>query len=209
MSVPFSRALMGMIAMLVLLLSGCNENEESLPTPTPMPVANTPTAVNTPSATLPSPLMIVTPTAFSSPLPMIEPTVQLTVPDVYTGAYPYTITYPSTTWRLETIQKTESFSSPELVHHAIDGCRIILRDLARGLAPGAIIVEKRLGGVTWSVANEPEYTPNEFTYAFSPPELGIAYIIRLETPLEASDEVKAACQLAAEAVLDTFSRVDQ
>jgi hypothetical protein len=207
MSVPFSRALMGVVAILVFLFSGCNENEDSLPTPTPlpMPVANTPAAVNVPTATLSSPLLIASPTAFSSPLPMVEPTVQLTVPDVYTGAYPYTITYLATTWRLETIQKTEHFSSPELVHHAIDGCRIILRDLPQGLTPGAIIGEKRLGGVTWSMANEPHHTPNEFTYAFSPPELGISYIIRLETPPEASDEVKAACQLAAEAVLDTFS----
>jgi hypothetical protein len=146
--------------------------------------------------------------AASTPLAEIEPTAQITVPDVYAGDYHYRVYFSTAIWRLEQHVISEKVY-PELVHLTIDGCRMGLREGARGLSPNAITVEKRLAGLTWSSSHEPlSNYPNYFIYTTHQPDKGISFLIRVETPMAATDEVKATCQAAAEAVLDTFTLVE-
>jgi hypothetical protein len=199
-----------------IMLVGCNNEPVAEQAATAIPSTITPSTVftsplasnppiNTPTATIPSPLTLTPTITFSSPIARIEPTTQLTIPDVYQGISSYTISYPIETWRQET---TESPYFPKLGHLTIDGCRINLRGVPGDGTPGAIMIERQLGDIIWSMRNAPQVTPNIFTYVFTSPDLGIGYIIRLETPEEASEEVKASCQTAAEVVLNTFSLVE-
>lgn len=191
------------VALPIVLLTGCNDEPPPPQTLTQIAV-HIETPANTFTAPLSSPLTVATSTTFESPLAGIGSTTQYTVPDAYTGAYHYRIAYASAEWRVEVVEEVEGFYSPRLEHLAIEGCRMRLRDGAQGLSPDTIIVEKTLAGLTWGA-----YTGGRryVFYILSQPDKGIAFILRLEMPEEAADEVRVACQAAAEAVIDTFTLV--
>lgn len=157
-------------------------------------VETPPPAIN-PSLTFSSPLVNVN----------IETTEQYTVPDAYTGAYHYRITYPTAAWRVEGVEELEGYESPRLKYLAIDDCLLHLRDGPRGTAPDAVVIEQQIAGLTWGVTRGGELY---VFYTLYQPDKGISFFIRLELPVEAPDEVKAACQAAAEAVLDTFTLLE-
>lgn len=147
-------------------------------------------------------------TTFFSPLTKIGQTAQVTVPDVYGGDYHFQVQFSTDEWRLEQRDLYKQIY-PELIHLTIDGCRMGLREGARGLSPSAITVKKTLAGLTWGRTQEPESKyPNYFIYTTHQPDKGISFLIRVETPVDGTDEVEAACQAAAEAVLDTFTLLE-
>jgi hypothetical protein len=139
-----------------------------------------------------------------APLPERGQTGQIIIPDVYTGAYHYQLTFATELWRLENDDREAEDYSPELAHRAIDGCRMYLRDGPRGLQ---LFDQKTLGGNIWSLSVNGDRYPTQLTYSLPQEDAGISFIIRLEMPLEASDEVRQACQLAAEAVINTFQLI--
>ena len=144
-------------------------------------------------------------TTLSSPLTEVGQTAQVTVPDAYTGAYHYQVTYPTEEWRLETTETRGGPDYPELEHLAITGCRMYLREGPRGLQHYG---ETILAGNSWNLYIVGEIYPNHLVYSLPQDDKGMSFIIGLDWPPDASDEVKAACQAAAEAVLDTFTLVD-
>jgi hypothetical protein len=184
------------VIFLTAVLTSCSEEQ-------PLEHVNvrveTPPAIN-PSLTFSSPLVNANIEATE-----IEVTEQYTVPDAYTGAYHYRITYPTATWRVEVVEELGDYESPRLKHLAIDGCLLHLRDGPRGTAPDAVVIEKQIAGLTWGVTRGGELY---LFYTLYLPDKGISFFIRLELPREASGEVKTACQAAAEAVLDTFTLLE-
>ena len=136
---------------------------------------------------------------------IVDQTAQLTVPDAYTGAYHYLITYPTAAWRVAVVEELEGYESPRLYHRAIDGCLLHLRDGPRGTAPDAVVIEQQYAGLTWGVTRGGELY---VFYTLYQPDKGISFFIRLELPREAPGDVKAACQDAAEAVINTFTLLE-
>jgi hypothetical protein len=179
------------------------------PTETPVPGVTVTPPAKTITATLSSLSAVATPTTFESPVVEIRPTSQIIVADAYTGAYHYRFTYPTEEWSVEMTKWPGGSDAPELVHRTIENCRMRLRDGARDSSSDQIVVEKPFAGIPWFIVHEPQYYPNDFTYVLPQPDKGISFFIRVEVPEGATDEVKAACQLAAEAVMDTFSLVQQ
>jgi hypothetical protein len=97
---------------------------------------------------------------------------------------------------------------PELIHGELEGCRLYLRDGARGQLPDAVIIEKHLAQRMWHVINEPSgHHPNHFTYGTHQPDAGLPFIMRLSLPLDGTVDEQQACQLAGEQVIDTFRLV--
>ena len=98
--------------------------------------------------------------------------------------------------------------APELLYLAIEGCRMILRDGARGQTPDVTVFEKILAGLSWFVSREPQFQSNVATYTLPQPDKGISFFITLVWPEAASEEFIASCQAAAEEVITTFSQVE-
>jgi hypothetical protein len=141
----------------------------------------------------------------ASPLPTPtapESATQIIVPDAYTGALYYALTYSPQAWRLEEVEQFEQIF-PELIHLTIDGCRLHLRDGARGQSPDTPVIQKMLAGRTWGVAD----MGANLVYTSAQLDKGIAFIIRAEVPSMLAGELQKPCQLAAEAVIDTFALV--
>lgn len=136
------------------------------------------------------------------------PTEQIIVADAYERMYHYQFAYSPQEWQLEMDAWHDGSAAPELLHLAMEGCRMILRDGARGQSTDVTVFEKILGGLSWFVSREPQFQPNVATYILPQPDKGIAFFVRLTWPEEASEEIIAACQAAAEEVITTFSQVE-
>ncbi len=200
------------IVLLTVLLTACNQEP---PTPTSIPdnLTDTPVAQTIETSIVPtytattiftSPIEI-TPPVSESPLVEIDTTEQIIVADAYERKYHYKFIYSTEEWR---ITQEDGSENPQLVHIALEGCNMNLRDGARGQSPDAIVIKKLLAGLSWFVSSEPQFRPNASTYGLPQLDKGISFFITLVWPEEASEEFIAACQAAAEVVLNTFSLVE-
>jgi hypothetical protein len=182
------------IAFLAIQLIACNQ--EALPAPTSIPdnLANTPVS----TTIFTSPIEITTPPVSESPLAEIDTTEQIIVTDAYERMYHYQFAYSPEEWQLKMDAWHDGSAAPELLHRAMEGCRMILRDGARGQSTGVIMVEKTLAGLAWFVYSQPQFQPNVATYTLPQPDKGLSFFITLVWPEEASEEFIAACQAAAE-----------
>lgn len=182
------------IVILTLLLGGCGGQQPPKPGPGSVETVTPPEKP--------------VPTVSLSPLPSAKNEAQYIVPDAYTGAHHYRITYVPEEWRVELPGKSGNPNTPELAHLKIEGCRLYLREGARDSPAGVTVHEVSLGGYTWGVYNVGASYPNHAVYILYQPDKGISFIIGLDWPRHASNDIQQTCRLAAETVLDTFFILD-
>jgi hypothetical protein len=107
----------------------------------------------------------------------------------------FEVTFDSKLWRLE-----DSEEGPVLIHNTIEGCRVVLMAIGRGMIEMPTILQKELAGYPVEVR---EFRQSGFiSYGFSIDEGYYPFLLSFMPG--ANESAARECQVAGEAVLDTF-----
>lgn len=107
----------------------------------------------------------------------------------------FEVTFDSNLWRLE-----EHEEGPVLIHRTIEGCRLVLMAIGRGMIEMPTILQKELAGYPVEVR---EFRQSGLiSYGFSMEQA--YYGFGLQIPPDAGDSAVKECQVSGERVLDTF-----
>ncbi|HHW88299.1 MAG TPA: hypothetical protein GX400_19100 [Chloroflexi bacterium] len=107
----------------------------------------------------------------------------------------FEVTFDSNLWRLEEYEE-----GPVLIHRTIEGCRVVLMAIGRGMIEMPTILQKELAG--YSVEVREFHQNGLISYGFSVERAYYAFVLLF--PSDTDDSAVRECQVSGEAILDTF-----
>jgi hypothetical protein len=107
----------------------------------------------------------------------------------------FEVTFDSHAWQLE-----DSQEGPVLIHHTVEGCRVVLMAIGRSMMEMPTIMQKELAGYPVEVRKFRQ--SGLISYGFSIERAYYAFVLLI--PPDADDSAVKECQISGETVLDTF-----